>query len=110
MYYNYFVYDFIKAKPSAEYGTAVTDAIVSIFKEGNLLEGIKYEAFINKLQIPGGDISGVPDLPYSLSDTVSFNPIFSDVRRWRQWRYGCTAQYQGKGDFLHGREWVLGIL
>ena len=82
---NYVVYALRKANPSAAYITTVTDAILYIVKEGKLQEGIKYKAFINKLRIPGGDVAGIPDLPDGLSDTVSSNPLFSNVRLWRKW-------------------------
>ena len=39
-------------------------------KERKLPEGSKCEDFVIKVQIPGGDISGVPDLPDGISDTV----------------------------------------
>ena len=54
-------------------------------KEGNIPEGRKGEAFINKVWIPGGDIADVPDVPGGLCDTVSLNLLFSDIRRWRRW-------------------------
>ena len=61
------------------------DAIVYIVKERKIPEERKGEAFINKLRIPGGDVAGIPDLPDGLSDTVSSNPLFSNVRLWRKW-------------------------
>ena len=82
---NYVIYALSKAKPSAAYITTVTDAIiVSIVNEGNLLEGRKCEDFINKIRIPGGDIACIPDLPDGLSDTLSLNPLFANLGRWRR--------------------------
>ena len=78
---NYVVYDISNVNPSASCSTNVNDAIVYIVKEGKIPKGRKCEAFINKVRIPGGDISGVPDLPDGLSDTVSLNTLFSDVMR-----------------------------
>ena len=57
---KYVVYSLIKANPSAVHSTTVTYSLESMVKEGKLLEGRKSEAFINKVRIPGGDISGAP--------------------------------------------------
>ena len=97
---NYVVYSLSKAKTCAACSTTVTNAIVSIVKEWNLPEGSKCEAFINKLRIPRGDIYGVSDLPNGLSDAVCLNPLFFDVKCWRNCRDVYVAQYQGKGDFF----------
>ena len=104
---NYVVYALSKANNSVAYITTITDAIVSIVKEGNIPKGSKYEDFINKLRIPGVDISGVTDLPDGLYDKLSLNSLFSKVGgdamdAWCSIRVRVT--------FLHGREWVLGAL
>ena len=52
-------------------------------------------------RIPGGSRDGCLDLPEGgkLSDLETPHPLYSEVRRWRQSRDGCAAQYQGKAAF-----------
>ena len=77
---NYVVYALRKAKPIAAYITTVTDDMLYILIYGKLPEESKCKYFIKKVRIPGGDISGVSYLPDGLSDTVSLNTLFSNVR------------------------------
>ncbi len=97
---NTVVYCFSKTKPSAAYNQQATTNIISIFQHGKLPEDSRCEAFLDRKRIPGGDLTGLPDLPEGkLLEWESMEPLYAGVRRWRRSRDGCAAQYQGKTAF-----------
>ena len=97
---NMVVYCFSKAKGSAAYNQQDTTNIVSMVKHGRLPDSSQCEAFMSRKRIPGGDCMGFPPLDSNkLGEWVNVDPVFPQVKRWRQSRDSCAAQYQGKGSF-----------
>ena len=78
---NVVVYDKRKANSRAAYNQTVTSSVLSIVKQGKIPDGRKYEAFINEKRAPGGNWTGVPDLPKVISEHVSLEPLFDIVSR-----------------------------
>jgi len=90
---NVVVSVFSKAKGSAAYNQQATTNILSIVKHGELPANCKCEAFLDGKRLPGGDRTGLPDLPDHLSEWETKQPLFPQAKRLRRSRDGCAAQY-----------------
>ena len=95
------VYCFSRAKASAVYNQQVTTNSIFILRHEKLPNNSKYEAFLDRKRIPGGDRTYFPCLPRDkLSYLEVILPLYEEAERYRRIRDGCYAQYQGTGGLL----------